>query len=281
MNPTPPRPSRGKAAAKPASGLDDCYVRVEDYAALVDDVHFPPEVWAVFAHLERPVSAADLATRLKTPAEDVLAALRRLARRKLVRKHLLGWKEYVARSTPAADAPIVAAQAAAPAPEPARVPIVPVPASSPVAPPVLVTPPSPPVNPAPEPAIVSVRLVNDEATRRRREHSAAVIRFQITPEAPRPAPAKPEIKAGTHAPIAGWRLRPILDAIMAKAEGLTGQFLVYRVFLRVPTELMASAGLKSLSLVDDSFRIRDARLRDAILRAAREVAELNLESVPA
>lgn len=76
------------------------------------------------------------------------------------------------------------------------------------------------------------------------------------------------------------RLRPLLDAITRKGGGgLNGQLLVYRVFLRVPPTMMYSAGIQSLSLVDDSTVIHDDGFYNAIRTAARSVASLDLDTV--
>lgn len=88
-----------------------------------------------------------------------------------------------------------------------------------------------------------------------------------------PAPAQ--------APAPGFaprRLRTLIDAITRKGGGgLQGQLLVYRVFLRVPPAVMFSAGIKSLSLVDDSLELSDATAYEMIRNAARAVASIDLD----
>lgn len=75
------------------------------------------------------------------------------------------------------------------------------------------------------------------------------------------------------APAEGWRLRPLLDAIVRRGGGgVQGQLLAYRVFLRVPAELLDRAGLHSLNLAEADFVIRDAELHAAIRRSMCEVA---------
>jgi hypothetical protein len=94
-------------------------------------------------------------------------------------------------------------------------------------------------------------------------------------------------KSSSHAPTpssnnpGGWRLRPLLDAIINRVGGLAGQFLVYRIFLRLPAELVEAAGIKSLSLVSDDFKIYDPRLRQAICETAREMAGVELAEIAA
>jgi hypothetical protein len=92
--------------------------------------------------------------------------------------------------------------------------------------------------------------------------------------------------AATRSPAAastdGLRLRPILEAIGAKAGGgVAGQLLVYRVFLQIPTELMHAAGIHSLSLVDDQFTLRHPELRAALADTARRHAGVDIEALAA
>ena len=91
---------------------------------------------------------------------------------------------------------------------------------------------------------------------------------------PHPSPSAPISSAK------GLRLRPILDAIGAKAGGgVAGQLLVYRVFLQIPTKLMQAAGLHSLNLVDDHFTIPNPSLRAALAEAARQHAGVDIDAL--
>ena len=76
-------------------------------------------------------------------------------------------------------------------------------------------------------------------------------------------------------------LRPIAQGLAMAAAAFLAflpQLLAYRVFLRIPSEIAAAAGLSSLSLVDDDFTVQDPRLIDALFESARIVA--GLESLP-
>ena len=293
-----------------ASPLSETYLRTDDHAARLEGVEFPPEVWAVFSLTEQPVHASTLAPRLKLPEETVTAILRRLVRRKLIRKLRISWQDYLTTGAgaPPPAATVAPTPAALPAPTPVTA-VAPATPAVPVAPLALVTPAAdtPPASaPAPvavptAPTILSFRVINQAASAERSNQHSSVIRCRLSPA---PAASRPPFPFRTPAaaassatpastvtrvappsttpPTGGWRLRPLLDAISAKAGGgLAGQILVYRVFLRVPTELMAAAGLTSLNLVEDHFRITDPRLHAAIIDSARTFAELQLDSVPA
>ena len=260
---------------KPASRLSDAFVRSPDCAAYLVDLKLPPELWAVFALAEQPVTAEQVVARTGLDLETAKLALRRLARRKLIQKHIVGWQDYINASpaTPTAPAAAVAAKpepAAAPVPAAAAVSPVVVASPAPVAP----TPALVRLSAAPKPVIVTevaFTLRNPEADARRRAAAAGIVEFKLT-RTVAPVAASPS-------PGTGRKLRPILDAIIEKGGGgLQGQLLAYRVFLRIPSEIAAAAGLSSLSLVDDDFTVQDPRLIDALFEAARTVA--GLESLP-
>ena len=258
------------------TALADRYIRSDDFASRIDGVQLAPEIWAIFAQLHQARTAAELAATLKLDIEAVQAALRRLSRRKLIQKHVLGWRAYTAANS---EPPAVSA---APVPLPATpAPAAPAPAAIvearsfpafPVSPVLSVSVSPPAIQPAP--AITPP--------------SSPAIRFRLASDRPlKPAPAPAislrittpgEIGPRSATTPSRWRLRPVLDAIGAKAGGgLAGQLLVYRVFLHVPTDLMQAGGLHSLSFVDENFEATHAPLRAAIIKAARTHAELNVE----
>ncbi len=270
----------------------DAYVRVPDYEARLDGLEFPPEVWAVFALMERAVTTPVLAEKLGLEPDVVASAIRRLVRRKLVRKQLLNWRDYLAQAQLSPSSEVTEPKTFEPAP----------PALSPVAESQLVsvssgeviTPESTVEGSAisetivpkeeQQEVIVSVRIVDEAATQKRLKERSDLVRVHLAAERtsiPRIAAKSSSHVATTSSDTAGWRLRPLLDAIIARSGGLAGQFLVYRIFLRLPAELVAAAGIKSLSLVSDDFKIYDPQLREAICEAAREMAGLELAEIKA
>jgi hypothetical protein len=249
------------------TALVDRYIRSDDFASRIDGVQLAPEVWAVFAQLHQARTTAEMASTLNLDLKAVQAAVRSLSRRKLIQKHVLDWRAYTASAAPAQATPTPAAPAPAAVVIEQRVtPITPFPAS-----PVLSVSVSPPPAPSAPP-------------------SAPTIRFRLASDrrsspAPVPAISLRIATAGAITPrttttstSARWRLRPVLDAIGAKAGGgLAGQLLVYRVFLNVPTDLMQAGGLHSLSFVDENFVATHAPLRTAIIKAARTHAQVEVE----
>jgi len=78
----------------------------------------------------------------------------------------------------------------------------------------------------------------------------------------------------------GLRLKPLIDFIVKQAGGgTTGQLAVYRVFLKVPLDLLHRAKIRSFQLVDETFEIHSPQLAQIILAAVRET--LGVEYVPA
>lgn len=238
---------------KPAARLSDAFVRSPDCAAYLVDLKLPPELWAVFALAEQPVTAEQVVAKTGLDLETSKLALRRLARRKLIQKHIVGWQDYI-------NAHSVALAVATPPTAPLLAPVAPAPA--------LVRLTAAPKSPVATEVVFTLRRA--EADARRRAALIGLVEFKLTRTVAPSAPAS----AG-----AGRKLRPILDAIIEKGGGgLNGQLLAYRVFLRIPSELVAASGLSSLSLVDDDFTVQDPRLIDALFEAARTVA--GLESLP-
>ena len=252
-----------------ATRLADRYIRCEDFATRIDGVELAPEVWAVFAQLAQSRTASELADHLKLDVEAVNAAIRRLVRRKLIRKHALTWRDYAATA-----APFPVATTATTFESPSAPAAAPVATATSVAAPYAPSRSVPPFYVQPAPAtprspIISLRISSAAPAR---PASAVSLRIQSsTTQTPSSVSA---------ADTPGLRLRPILDAIGAKAGGgVAGQLLVYRVFLQIPTELMQAAGIHSLNLVDDHFTLTHPELRAALAETARRHAGVDIEAV--
>ena len=73
------------------------------------------------------------------------------------------------------------------------------------------------------------------------------------------------------------RLSAIVDYIVSLAETIPlGQLLAYRIFLRVPPEILQSEEIVSIHLVDDTSIIRSAGLQKAIAVAVHEITKRTL-----
>ncbi len=73
----------------------------------------------------------------------------------------------------------------------------------------------------------------------------------------------------------GMPIRPLLDFIVQRAGGssvpkLLQQLAVYRVFRKVPNDLVLAGNLPTLSLTDANFDLQSKELYDAIVRAIEE-----------
>jgi hypothetical protein len=99
-----------------------------------------------------------------------------------------------------------------------------------------------------------------------------------TPETSKTPEASPTPEATPDAELEkGCLLRPMLTQIEnLKGGGVEGQLLVYQVFLRVPFQLLHDEGIKSLQLVDEKTVIRNPELHAAIVKAAKDVAKIDL-----
>lgn len=260
--------------------LDDRYVRVDDHVARSEGVEFTPQLRSVLSQLEQPKSALEMASALKISLDDAQGAFRRLFKGKLIRPHVVDWKENDApgAAAPASSAPLPpvtpktvapSITAASPSPAPAntsaapKLGTVPTSAAKPGA--LAATPAAtstPTVSTAPQP-IVFLRIASERASK---VTPTPVVSLRLSNQ-PASAP-------GDSSPP--WRLRPILDAINAKAGGgIPGQLLVYKVFLQLPPDLLKAAGVESLNAVNDKVVVTDPRLRAALAAAARQHANLD------
>lgn len=84
----------------------------------------------------------------------------------------------------------------------------------------------------------------------------------------KPANATPQVAVG----ISGYKLKPLFDFIVDKAGGnalpkIAAQLAVYRVFRRVPRELMVADNIHSFSIGDPTIEVHNKQLYDAIVRA--------------
>ena len=82
----------------------------------------------------------------------------------------------------------------------------------------------------------------------------------------------------------GVKLKPIIDFIQsASGSGTLGQLTVYRVFLKIPPNLLKEARIQSVKFVDDNFRIESAELQRAIRDAVKKTLKMDvpLDLLPA
>ena len=77
------------------------------------------------------------------------------------------------------------------------------------------------------------------------------------------------------------RLSAVVDYIISQADNaMLGQLAAYRVFLRVPHELLLAEEIVSVNLANDSSVVRNETLQEAVAEAVREIVKRPLpESV--
>lgn len=109
------------------------------------------------------------------------------------------------------------------------------------------------------------------------------------PSAPPPLPASPAIakpvestaapekSSGAKSSIRPMRLSAVVDFITSLVGNIAvGQILVYRVFLRVPPELLMAEDIASVYLVNDSSLIQTEKLQKAVADAVSSVTKRSL-----
>jgi len=88
---------------------------------------------------------------------------------------------------------------------------------------------------------------------------------------PPPIPVREVVTAPARGPM---RLSAIVDYIVSLAESIPlGQLLAYRVFLRVPPEILQSEDIVSIHMVDDTSLVRTAALQKSIADAVHEIVK--------
>jgi hypothetical protein len=111
----------------------------------------------------------------------------------------------------------------------------------------------------------------------------AVILHEPKPEPVKPPPLAPRIDTIPAVPVeptpskiprGPMRLSAVVDYITSLVGNVAlGQILVYRVFLRVPPELLHAEDIASIHLAQDNSLIRTEALQKAIAAAVLEVAK--------
>lgn len=177
--------------------VSDTYVRASDFADHIGGVHFPVEVWAVFAQCDVARTPTEIALRARLDVADVHSALRRLSSKHLIRKNEIDWLAYltslgtppaaVVEAPAAEEAPAAKAPAVAPAitiTVPREAVVAAVPTSS--APPPAAVPPAPQTLQAAAPAPIAsaaqplaFRIDNVSAAIARRLVAREVLTFHV------------------------------------------------------------------------------------------------------
>jgi len=132
----------------------------------------------------------------------------------------------------------------------------------------------PPAVPASAPSTVRVSLKPAGA------QASAVVSTQLAgpvglePGLPASTPTPGPVPAGSGK---AWPIRPLLEALRRKAgdDALVAQLLAYRVFLRVPAQLLEDSGIRSISLIDPDLMLNNGALKEALASSLRDVTGLD------
>lgn len=246
---------------------------------------FPAEVWNVaagLAEVNEPTTPLELEQLTGQSSDQVREALGRLLAEKLVRQDLLTWKEYNAakeRASGAAKSSVAAVQPVAVAPAAAAVQpavagkMTPVADTSPVKAVIATS------APAAKPAQEGVGLRLGTIVPKQAVASSTNAWVLQKPNPVEVAASQPVVPASAPSGESGSGrlLRPLLEQIgNIKGGGVEGQLLVYQVFLRVPYQLLHDEGIKALHFVDERTVIHNPALHAAIVKAAKDVAGIDL-----
>lgn len=262
----------------------DVFKRPRDFDDRALGVSLRPYEWEVLLALDGRTPLVQLLRRMgleELNADDVADEL---AGKSLMDQCVVTYGEFMRERgtpTPLADAAVISVPPV-PSPSPAPTMTPPLPASidnTPAmisTPPVAIAPLAPPSNGAPKPSAAAP------------VPAAPLISTTIKPAPPRLAFS---LKPGTTAPyiavgLTGYKLKPLFDFIIDKAGGdalpkVAAQLAVYRVFRRVPRELVLADNIHSLNIADPTIEVHNKDLYDAIVRAIEATFGVKYDSYKA
>lgn len=243
----------------------DTYIQSPDFERLAEAQSLSEELWLIAFALAKPATTAELVSACNVSPDAAEQAVSELLACGLIRKQTLTFKEFLAKrnvSQPAVEKtePVVPAiqQPVAEQATPKQ--------SAPAAEIYSIRVGFLPASQASETPVFITRFGGD----RMPGFATAMEEIRPMPVSARAKPRKPS----SNSPM---KLRPVINAIETKGGGgISGQLLVYRVFLRVPFGSLYDEGITSLKLVDENSMVRNPDLKAAILDAAREVAGVEL-----
>jgi hypothetical protein len=251
----------------------DQYIQCPDFERLAEAQRLSEEMWLVAFALSGPATVADLANRCELTPSETAKAVDGLIQCGLIQRHTMTLQEFIARrngtrqtAEPAAPAQSAATAAPTLTVLPAPEPEIPLEREETTAAPARVI------------AAVSTRLGRLQPVQKT-EGIVFIARFgeALLPETGRLTGSCERPMAAAATSHDAMKLRPVIQAIETKGGGgISGQLLVYRVFLRVPFGSLYDEGITSLKLVDDESAVRNPDLKAAILQAAREIAGVEL-----
>lgn len=260
------------------TAIPDRYLLAADFEKRAVDFKFPAGVWnvaAALAEVSEATSASELERLTQLSSAQVREAIERLLAKQLVRQNLISWKEFSVARDRALSSPKPAVEAVSQV------------AAAKVA--SVATMPTDKATPAQGGVAMRLGTISPQPSTsgttnawlmQRSASSQVAVSKPATPTTPVTAATPPAAAAAAPSaePANGRLLRPLLAQIEnVKGGGVEGQLLVYQVFLRVPYQLLHDEGIKSLHFVDEHTVIQNPVLLAAIVKAAKDVAGVDLK----
>ncbi len=217
----------------------EVYERNPHFTGREEQFKLRPHEWEVYVRLDGRRSLQEVGEARRLDLTWIVSAVTRLEQLELIRVVEVGLEEFHQRFVNGAAPALIVAPAT-----------------------------TPESGPAPAAAADGKRL---SFSIRRGESLANRASAPVEPSAA--AASVKDVPVPALAPIAeDFHLKPLLDFIIGHSGGGTvGQLAVYRVFLKVPNELLRQAGIRSLNLVGADFTINDPMLKRSLLAAVEEV----------
>ncbi len=238
----------------------ETYIQSPDFERLAEEQSLSEELWLIAFALAKPATTTELAQACNLTPVAADKAVTELLASGLIRKKTLTFKEFLAKRNNAQT-------------KPEKTELV-----------VLATLPTATNSPTAATEIHSIRIgflpvsqASETPVFATRFGGDRLPGFAAAVEEIRPVAISARAKAKKPSANSPMKLRPVINAIETKGGGgISGQLLVYRVFLRVPFGSLYDEGITSLKLVDENSTVRNPDLKAAILDAAREIAGVEL-----
>jgi hypothetical protein len=250
----------------------EIYKRTPVYDQAARDIRLLAPHWKLLLAYDGQRSLAEVATSVDVPFAEAVPLTLQFLGEGWIEEQPITLDQYLKRVGAKDVASIGAAVPAAevlhqpnslPAsPAPAVTPLPPPPTPSPKPPSPVIVPPvaAPLAGPALSPPPLPPSIVPEKRTEAVPVPTPTVAASPVTPGRP-------------------MRLNAIVDFITSLVGNIShGQLLVYRVFLRVPPELLLAEDIASVHLVNDTSLVRTEKLQNAISDAVQAVAKRPLPS---
>lgn len=254
----------------------EIFSRTLSYERDLSQIRLRPPAWKLLLAFDGNRTVSEVSLSIGMPIQEITPLTEEFTQKGWIEEQALTLDQYLKSNGTGTFAPppqpvLDLPPAPVPPPVPPAVPVLKEPPITLLPPPEIVAAPAPPepVAPTPAPAPKPVKpvipprpasvvpppkILSAAAPAPKTESP-----FVLTPKAPVTPPPRQKEKL---------RVQALIDFLVSLGETkILGQLLVYRILVRVPSELLDNANVATLQLANDPTLIADEALQQAIVRA--------------